>query len=616
MSGELYFGIPGLIGASIVLVILAVIVRYVTPGHARNALLMLIASAFTYGLGDGLARLAAATNDAPAALAWFTVRFFGIAMVPPAFLHLAGASSPLFARIWFRPVLALAYTASLVGILVRVGTGAMFNAVGVTDSMILAEPGIGFRVFGLYGIAVSAAAAAIFLWQSKAAPTVVSRAAARISAVAVLMPFSAATAFYFASNRGLSPSFDPVVPFLTASVALLAGLQFARELPATTLAAVRTIFASLPDGIIIADRRGLVTFSNPAATAMLEVAGPGLEGEPLKVAVSNSGLPADARQTLLDALQRVEAGEEPMATAVLELEGPPARALRAVVGFAQAGQTAPAARRGELTHDRFLFVALHEETDMRSRELMLTRANEVKDLFISMIGHDLKAPLNAISGYSELIALDAQHAPDGLAVYRYAQSILASARQIQLMMENARLFSRLVDPQDILRARESVDLPALVQKEAQNLKQAADRRGVAIEASVAPDADHITVFAAPIIRSVFQNLIDNAVKYTAEKTKVTLRIAREGGFALVEVQDQGPGVPPDKREAVFRRFTRLEQTRTKTEGLGLGLAIARQLVELHGGSIAVGERPDGKPGATFAVRLPLDAPKAAARGSR
>ena len=67
---------------------------------------------------------------------------------------------------------------------------------------------------------------------------------------------------------------------------------------------------------------------------------------------------------------------------------------------------------------------------------------------------------------------------------------------------------------------------------------------------------------------------------------------------------------PLKRDAIFRKFTRLEQTRTRTEGLGLGLAISRQIVELHGGSLTAGDRPDGKQGALFRVRIPRGLPGA------
>ena len=606
MSGEVYWGIPGIATASIVLAVLAVVVRYVTPGPARTALLVLVAAAFTYCLGDGLARLAAAAGAVEDATAWFTVRFFGIMVAPAAFIHMAGATTPLHERPWFRPALPLFYTGALVCILVRVGTKLIIADVQVQNQLLVVTAGPAYGAFGVYGLAVSLAAGVVFLRYARTAPTAADRSAARLSAAATILPFTAGAVFLLLVYRGLSPTLDPIVPFLAASVMIFAGIMFTREVPAATLAAMRTIFASLPDGLVIADRRGLVTFANPAASAILAVSGAGLEGEPLQSALGRAALPEEARLRLQDAAKRVDRGDERLVTMDVEVPGPPSRAFHVTVAMAEVGGLRRGGTAPDAGRDRFTFLALHEETDARSREILLSRANEVKDLFIAMIGHDLKAPLSAISGYGELIALDAQGAPDSLAVYRYAQSILGSARQIQMMMENARLFSRLVDPQDILRSRESVDLPALVQKEVANLHQAAERRGVKVGVDIGGGADHLRVVAAPIIRSVFQNLIDNAVKYTAEKTAVGVRIARDGQTALVEITDEGPGVPPDKREAIFRRFTRLEQTRTKTEGLGLGLAITRQLVELHGGTITITGRRDGKSGACFEVRLPLE----------
>jgi signal transduction histidine kinase len=594
-------------GAAIGLALLSVVLRFVHPGPVRNGLIMLVVSAFAYNLADGLARLLAAAGEENAATAWFAVRFFGLAFVPAALYHLAGASSGLLHRPWFLPTLALVYTGSLVAILGRVGTESIIQDVEVVNLTLRTTPGPLYSAFAVYGLLMSLAASVVFLRYARTAPTTAARSGARIKGVAAIAPFGAGFANFFLTGLGTSPTFDPIGPFLVVAAIVFAALALGQEIPATTLGAIRTIFGSLPDGVVVADRRGLVVLANPAAAAALGVKAEALEGEPLRAVLSRAALPPAARDRLFELVSRVESGAAGRSSIPLEIPGPPSRALLAVVGIAETGMALPGARPGDPQRDRFLFIAIHEETEARSREVMLARTNEVKDLFISIIGHDLKAPLSAIAGYGELIALDANAAPDGLAVYRYAQSILGSARQIQLMMENARLYSRLVDPHDILRARENLDLAGLIQKEAAALKQAAERRRVTVTISVDGGAAGTVVSGAPILRSVFQNLIDNAIKYTAEESQVALRLAREGATAVVEVEDQGPGIPADKREAIFRRFTRLEQTRSKAEGLGLGLAIARQITELHGGSLDALPRRDGRPGARFVVRLPLNA---------
>jgi signal transduction histidine kinase len=604
MGSEIYLPIPGLISAAIVLALLGVAARYLSPGPQRTALFALFAATFTYGLGDGLARMAAVAGDVGAATAWNTFRFLGIAIVPPALLHVAAAYTRSIDRVWVKPMLALLYTGALVFILLRVGTKLLVAETLVSGGMVSTTVGAAFQPFGAFGLALSIAAVFLFVRASRDAPSTLDRANARRGAMAAALPFGAAVVYLALFHEATSPTLDPIVPFLTIANVVYAATLFSHDVPAGTLAALRAVFMTLPDGLVIADRTGLVTFSNPAAVAMLGAAQAGLEGERIKESIERGTLPPSARAKVIDAFTEALSGRGGLQQFTIETPAPSPRAVRAVVAAAEIGGFSRR-REGPLAlQDRFVFLALHDETELRSREIMLSRANEVKDLFISMIGHDLKAPINAITGYGELIALDSQSTPDALAVYRYSQSVLASARQIQLMMENARLFSRLVDPQDILRSREPLEVVPLVEREAQNLRGAADRKGVTVAIERQAGAEGFRIVAAPIVRSVFQNILDNAIKYTAERTAVRVAIRAQGGNAVVEVEDEGPGIPQDKREAIFRRFTRLEQTRTKTEGLGLGLAISKQVVELHGGTIEVDGRPDGKPGAVFRVRLP------------
>jgi len=396
------------------------------------------------------------------------------------------------------------------------------------------------------------------------------------------------------------------------TVALFASAVFSHDLPAASLSAIREIFSALPEGLVIVNRKRHVTFANPAAVALLGAQDPAIEGYDMERVLRAAPLPDLTRDALIDGLKQVMSGERNRAIVGIEYKSPAPRVVTVLVAAADAngGRRAGPSPRPLAAADRFVFLSFHDDTESRARQLMLSRANEVKDLFITMIGHDLKAPLNAITGYSELIGLDAQASADALAVYRYSQQILDSARQIQLMMENARIFSRLVDPQDILRAREAVDLSALVEKEISNLRSSAERRTITVQFAREGGEGPAEVFAAPILRSVFQNVVDNAIKYSPEKSKVRVVLRQLAGEVEVDVIDEGPGIPGDKRDAIFQKFTRLDQTRTRTDGLGLGLAISRQIVELHGGSLTAHARPDGKSGALFRVRIPRGTPAA------
>jgi signal transduction histidine kinase len=101
------------------------------------------------------------------------------------------------------------------------------------------------------------------------------------------------------------------------------------------------------------------------------------------------------------------------------------------------------------------------------------------------------------------------------------------------------------------------------------------------------------------------NLVDNAERHA--RSTVTVSVRREGEVAVLEVSDDGPGIPPHQRTVVFERFTRLDTTRNKdTGGTGLGLPIARQIAEQHGGTLTI---EDSKQGARFVLRIPIREPE-------
>jgi two-component system OmpR family sensor kinase len=106
-----------------------------------------------------------------------------------------------------------------------------------------------------------------------------------------------------------------------------------------------------------------------------------------------------------------------------------------------------------------------------------------------------------------------------------------------------------------------------------------------------------------ILRQALVNLIDNAVKYTPVKGDVRIHVTDDERDALIEVQDSGPGVPPEHRKRIFERFYRVDKARTRAEGgTGLGLSIAEWAVAAHGGTIEVQFEPG--PGSIFRIRFP------------
>ena len=147
--------------------------------------------------------------------------------------------------------------------------------------------------------------------------------------------------------------------------------------------------------------------------------------------------------------------------------------------------------------------------------------------------------------------------------------------------------------------RRAVDVDDVVAAEVQRLRD----RGVTVDAT-AVSAAQVRGDAGQLSR-VVANLVDNAARYATDR--VTVSLAERDGHAVLAVADDGPGIPAGDRDRIFERFTRLDDARhTTTGGAGLGLAIAREIVERHGGTVVLDA--EHAPGARFVVTLPLAGP--------
>ena len=228
-----------------------------------------------------------------------------------------------------------------------------------------------------------------------------------------------------------------------------------------------------------------------------------------------------------------------------------------------------------------------------------------KNRFLRHVSHELKTPLTALREGAELLHDEV------------AGPLAPPQRQVvSIMRDNSvklqRLIEELLDYQRALHAAASlevkkVSLADLVHEAVQPHELAAQAKDLRL----AIEAHATTVEADPDkLRSIVDNLISNAIKFTPPGGTITVRARAEGGEAIIDVVDTGPGVPVEERESIFNLFFR---GRTKAEssvkGTGLGLAIARELVEAHGGHIAV---VGGGGGGHFRVTLPRRSARALA----
>ena len=212
------------------------------------------------------------------------------------------------------------------------------------------------------------------------------------------------------------------------------------------------------------------------------------------------------------------------------------------------------------------------------------------------VAHELRTPLTVLRSELEAIE-DGLMEPDPDRVAQLLQQVELLGRLVQDLGTLASAESGALE----LR-RERFDLGALVSRAAAAFEGRATERGAAIVTAAAVtevDGD------SGRILQVVNALLDNALRHAPEGGHVWVRVAEERGAPVLEVSDDGPGVPEGERELVFRRFYRADPARSRgSGGSGLGLAIVAALVERHGGSVAVDERPGG--GARFRVRwLPV-----------
>lgn len=226
----------------------------------------------------------------------------------------------------------------------------------------------------------------------------------------------------------------------------------------------------------------------------------------------------------------------------------------------------------------------------------LQSAWQAQRQFAADASHELRTPLTSMAGYIDVLNKGAKSDPATL------------DRVLETMREEVDRMTRLVgdlvslarlDAGDQLRL-ERMDLTSLVEDVYEQTKAMAPERPIVLhkdgQAWVEADVDRM--------RQVLLNLADNALKYTPPDAEVEFAVRCWDSTVQVSVADSGPGIPQRDREHLFDRFYRAEQSRTREKGgAGLGLAIAKQIVEAHRGSISVDSRSQG--GTVFAVRLPL-----------
>jgi PAS domain S-box-containing protein len=229
------------------------------------------------------------------------------------------------------------------------------------------------------------------------------------------------------------------------------------------------------------------------------------------------------------------------------------------------------------------------------------RANRAKDEFISTVSHELRTPLSTIRLWSRLLVSGRLDAAE---VVRAGERIDRAALAQQQLVDDLLDVSRMAAGRLRLDKRE-VKLVEVVQEALGTIAGLAESRRIRVVADLSPGVGVVNV-DPDRIQQVVWNLVANAVKFTPNGGEVFVSLRREEDTVEIEVRDTGVGIPADLLPHVFERFRQGEAGPGRRHGgLGLGLAIARDLVELHGGTILADSAGEGQ-GASFTVRLPLE----------
>ena len=223
-------------------------------------------------------------------------------------------------------------------------------------------------------------------------------------------------------------------------------------------------------------------------------------------------------------------------------------------------------------------------------------ANTAQRDFLGNVSHDLKTPLTSIQGYAQAI-IDGAAEDTGEA----AEIIYEEASRLNRMVVELTDLERL-QAGKLSMASDSIDMAQLSDTVVQSLLVVAEKQDIRLESLMQPvptvigDGDRLA--------QVLMNLVSNALKYTPPGGRVTVVVEHAGSGVTVSIQDTGIGIPAEELSRVFERFFQVDKARGPQRGTGLGLAIAQEIVEAHGGRIAV-ESSGLNRGAEFRIWLPV-----------
>jgi PAS domain S-box-containing protein len=371
---------------------------------------------------------------------------------------------------------------------------------------------------------------------------------------------------------------------------------------------LQVTLASIGDGVIATDTHGYVTFINPVTESLTGWSQLEARGKPLTEVFKIVN--AQTHQPIENPVTRVL--KEGM---IVNLANQAKLIAKNGAEIAIDDSAAPITSKGKLIGVVLIFRDVTERKlaeEERARLLASAQAaraeaetaNRAKDHFLAMVSHELRTPLTAILGWARLLRIG-------------KLDIAGTAQAIEIIERNAKTQSRLIDDLlDISRIIsgklrlncEPVNLASTIEATLETARPAAKAKSIQLRTEIDARSREVTGDVTRL-QQIIWNLLSNAIKFTPSGGRVEVKLNYTELEAHIIISDTGRGINPQFLPKIFERFQQADSKETRQHGgLGLGLAITRNLVELHGGTISA-ESPGEGHGTTFMVTLPLKMPQ-------
>ena len=331
------------------------------------------------------------------------------------------------------------------------------------------------------------------------------------------------------------------------------------------------MLGSMSEGVIATDTKQRVVVVNQRAGEMLHFKTDHAQGKPLWEIVRNEAILKTAGEVLASG-ERKAFQVSPSVGSYLEVT-----ACTYPVGSLPEG----------------LILVAHDTTQS-------VRYQELRKEFVANVSHELRTPLTVIKGFTETLRDGAL--ADPVSGPKFLSTIEKHVDQLTNLVSDLLELSKLEGTPELPR-RVSFDAGAVVRRAADLLLPAAQRKEQALTLDIAGRLPRVVGNPDYVERAV-SNLIDNAIKYTPEKGRIAVTVGLAGNGLVIEVADNGIGIPPQDLSRIFERFYRVDRSRSREMGgTGLGLSIVKHVAQVHGGSIDVTSTPGQ--GSKFCLKLPV-----------